>query len=1242
MPMNAMQDAPIAVIGYWCRVPGALSPDAFWENLHAGRETIATLDAAELEAAGVPAAVIADSRYVPRRGMLDEADAFDADLFGISPAEAVLTDPQHRQFLECAWLALADAGYCPDAGLGRAAVVASQSANGYREACAAGAEPENRRFQSDIYCAPGHLAASVAYRLDLEGPVLSVQSACSSSLVAVHLACRALQAGDCDVALAGGVSIGWPQQRGHLHLEGGIMSRDGHCRPFDQAASGTVRGEGVGVVVLKRLADALRDGDPIRAVIRGSAVNNDGGARAGYAAPSAQGQVRVVREALARAGAAPGDVDYVEAHGTATLLGDMIELDALREATAAPRTLAIGSVKGNLGHLDAAAGVIGLIKTVMMIERGQWVPTLHHHGFSNDMGEGLGLEVVTDARPWPQGARIAGISSFGLGGTNAHLVLAAAPPRAPEAEAEGERLVLLSAATPAGLARLGRDLVATLAARPDLALDDIARTLATARRALRSRRAIVAGSTADLARRLAQDPAAMDAHAPLAFHFAGAIDQASLAAAASLYARDSVFRASFDRLADKLSTGFRIDLRAHLESGHGEGASALLGACAGYALARRLIGLGIQPEWVGGTGSGAAAAAAVARVLDIDAFVSILAARHLHREEPALAEALGARLPRSEPGTADFPWKNAADGEAIAGDRAAAVDFWMAQFADAGPADGGEPLSMSNSDIGPQDTGADMLLAAIGRCWERGAGFDWSDIGGPIGRRISLPHPPLERTRFVPPQADVAARQSAAEERTTAAIDPGIATQNEEALVMLCVRDVLGIAEVQGTDSFFEIGGCSITALDLRERLSEAAGIELTLHDVFEAPTLAALAARLADGRAAEGRIVAPTIAAPAPASLFSVSHQKDRDPFSKQGTTFSVFFFSGESAVSRDNLYELVMDAARFADRNGFEAVWTPERHFHRFGAAFPAPAVLGAAIAAATTRVGVRAGSVVLSLHDPLRLVEEWAVVDRLSSGRAGISFAPGFHPTDFVVRPDAFHNRRAAFWPAVDRVRRLWRGETHRGTDGVGREAEVTVQPGPVQSELPSWITASDKTETFVRAGEIGANVLTALMAQTPEQLAENIAAYRLARHAAGHGGPGRVTLMLHSFVHPDPAFVDRVGRGGLRRYLDAHLDFAAQRPDHERAGALDAADRSVLLDHAVARYMAGRSLIGTPAECEARVADLAAIGVDEIACLVDFGPDPAEILAGLGEIARLIDRTGIEEAVHQGARQPLPVR
>lgn len=498
-PASIPHPNDIAIVGMSCRFPDANDVSVFWRNLEQGVESISFFSEAELLAAGVDPALLADPAYVRAGAVIDDIDCFDAAFFGHSPREASLIEPQQRIFLECAWEALERAGYTP-ASHGRAiGVFAGSAMNGYliyHLATRPDVAPSLFDFQIQIGNDKDYLTTRVSYKLNLTGPSINIQSACSTSLVAVHVACQSLLNGECNLALAGGISVAIPHRIGYLYQEGGVNSADGHCRAFDAAARGTVLGSGAGVVALKRLADALADGDHIHAVIKGSAVNNDGNAKVGYTAPSVSGQAAVVTEALAMAGLTADTIGYIETHGTGTPMGDPIEIQALsqafRESSTHQGHCAIGSVKTNIGHMDVASGVAGLIKTALMLEHRRIPASLHYRqpnpeiDFANSP-----FYVNSTLAEWTQPVCRAGVSSFGLGGTNAHVLLEEAPTRAAASASRAWQLILLSARTPGALDRMTERLADHLRNDPAQPLADIAFTLQTGRERFTHRRMLV-------------------------------------------------------------------------------------------------------------------------------------------------------------------------------------------------------------------------------------------------------------------------------------------------------------------------------------------------------------------------------------------------------------------------------------------------------------------------------------------------------------------------------------------------------------------------------------------------------------------------------------------------------------------------------------------------------------------------------------------------------------------------------
>jgi non-ribosomal peptide synthase protein (TIGR01720 family) len=497
----------IAIIGLSGRFPGAKNVDEFWYNLQNGIESISVFSDEELLKAGVDAALLSNPNYVKRNAVIEDAELFDADFFDFNPRDAEITDPQHRIFLECAWEALEKAGYNSETSNGSIGVFAGSSLSSYLLNIYLNPNIRNSVDQHKIAIAgdKDYLTTRTSYKLNLTGPSYTVQTACSTSLVAVHLACQSLLNGECDLALVGGVSISASRKAGYLYQQGGISSPDGHCRAFDAKAQGTVSGEGVGIVVLKRLEDALNDEDFIHAVIKGSAINNDGSNKVSYTAPRIEGQAKVIKTAQLVAELDPETITYIEAHGTGTSLGDPIEIAALTQAfqssTKKKNFCAIGSLKTNIGHLDAAAGVAGLIKTVLALKHKQIPPSLHFEepnpqiDFANSPFYVNNKLSEWKADKYP---RRAGVSSFGIGGTNAHVILEEAPVfTTKETVSRPWQLLVISAKTQTALESATTNLANYLAQHPDSNLADVAHTLQVGRRNFNHRRAVLCQDIAD-------------------------------------------------------------------------------------------------------------------------------------------------------------------------------------------------------------------------------------------------------------------------------------------------------------------------------------------------------------------------------------------------------------------------------------------------------------------------------------------------------------------------------------------------------------------------------------------------------------------------------------------------------------------------------------------------------------------------------------------------------------------------
>jgi len=572
-------DNAVAIVGMAGRFPDANNVDEFWSNLRGGVESIRPLSDEDLLAAGVDPATLRDTDYVKAAGVLADVPMFDAGFFGVSPKDAAIMDPQHRHFLECAVTALENAGHAPRSFPGAIGVFAGCGMNSY--------------FVHNVLTNPGllrtvgffllrhtgndrdFLPTTVSYKLDLRGPSMAIQTACSTSLVAIHAACQSLLAGECDMALAGGVTILVPHGQGYFFRENEPVAPDGHCRPFDADAQGTVVSSGAGVVVLRPLADALEDGDTVHAVIRGSAVNNDGAGKVGYLAPSVGGHAKVVAEALSLAGVSADSIDYVEAHGTGTRVGDPIEVTALtqafRETTDRVGYCRIGSVKSNIGHLDTAAGVASVIKVARALTAREMPATLHFKAPNPEIDFAASPFVVNaELHPWAaeDGPRRAGVSSLGIGGTNAHVVLEEAPALpATEPAARPWQVLAISARTAGALDAAGENLATWLRAHPEADLADVAFTLQEGREAWDHRRVVAARSAEEAASALESRDALRvfsgrrEGGTPgVAFLFSGAGAQHP-DMARQLYEHEPVFRREMDRCLDLLHGLMGFDLR---------------------------------------------------------------------------------------------------------------------------------------------------------------------------------------------------------------------------------------------------------------------------------------------------------------------------------------------------------------------------------------------------------------------------------------------------------------------------------------------------------------------------------------------------------------------------------------------------------------------------------------------------------------------------------------------------------
>jgi len=662
-PLAPERETEIAVIGMQCRLPGAKDVDEFWRNLCNGVESVTFFSDEELHASRVPQSLLHDPRYVKARAVVADVELFDAEFFGYSDREAEVIDPQQRLFLECSWAALEDAGYDTETYRNPIGVFAGVGGNTYliHNLLPNFSKLEGLgSFQMMIANDKDYLSTRVSYGLDLEGPSIVVQTACSTSLVAVHLACQSLINRECDMALTGASSLRVPHRVGYLYLAGGIHSPDGHCRAFDADAAGIVEGNGVGVIVLKRLSDALADGDHVYAVIKGSAINNDGARKVGYTAPRVDGQAKVIAASQRIAGVDANTINYVETHGTGTALGDPIEIAALTQAFRATTDekgfCAIGSVKTNIGHADTAAGVAGMIKTVLALSHRMIPPSLNFERPNPQIDfAGSPFYVNTKLRPWEPGLTPgrAGVSSFGIGGTNAHVILEEPPAVAESGAARPRQLLILSAKNERALDQATNALAERLEQESERHavgewleaefLADVAYTLQVGRRQMPYRRAVVCdGLAAAIAALRGEGSLRVSTRLverterPVVFMFPGVSSQYA-GMAAGLYATEPIFRQEIDRCAETLKHLTNGDLREMFrQRDPGEASQEILRRTTvampsifvvEHALAKLWMSWGLKPEAMIGHSLGEYVAAVLSGVFALEDALALVALR---------------------------------------------------------------------------------------------------------------------------------------------------------------------------------------------------------------------------------------------------------------------------------------------------------------------------------------------------------------------------------------------------------------------------------------------------------------------------------------------------------------------------------------------------------------------------------------------------------------------------------------
>lgn len=1348
---------PIAVVGMGCRFPGAPSLDAYWELLKSGRDPIQEIpkNRWDWEAFYQQQAGIAGTSRSKWGGFLEQVECFDNGFFGIAPREVEAMDPQQRLLLEVAWETLEDAAINPDhLAHSKTGVFLGISSSDF-----------SRMNQPTGHAGTGNafsIAANrLSYALNLRGPSMAIDTACSSSLVAIHQAVQALRQGECQAALAGGVNLLLHPEMYVVLSQAGMMSPTGRCHTFDASADGYVRGEGCGWVMLKPLSQALEDGNRIHAVIRGSAINQDGRSN-GLTAPNGPAQETVIRQALKAAECAASDIDFVETHGSGTALGDPIEVNALKRVLGKDRTaghaLILGAVKSQIGHLEAAAGIAGFIKTALVLKH-QTVPANLHCQTINpllDLGQGaLHIPKTCERFHSQRTLRFAGVSSFGFGGTNAHLVLETAPVTAPTNTHKQSSCVLLpiSGKTPRALKAQVERFANHLQSIQAETLDATCFTAGFGRAHHSYRKSFVAEDLQAMREQVTNwlateskesftqtqgDPSS------LVFLFTGQGSQYG-EMAKQLYNHLAYFKQHLDEVARHMDSHLDRPLLPVLLSSQESADTIDQTAWAQpalfafeYALAQTWRHWGVEPAALMGHSVGEYVAATLAGVFKLEDACKLIAHRaKLMQALPKLG-GMAVCFTRPEPVEALLPQYpqlaiaayNAPNQVVLSGSTESlknALNHLNGQGIKF------KRLTVSHAFHSPLMQPMLSSFEAIAHSIEYHLPQRpiIANLTGKIAdKTIATPHywiqHILQPVRFMQGlQACAKAGYDSFLEIGPKASLTGLAKTVLEASQPQCIASIRSPHQhlatmFQALGTLFELGQPIRWQALYPKQTPALISLPLYAWDLtrFPLPERKRLLSLGEKGNAWIGRKIAELAHLPGHA-IFEVDFDLQRLPFLKQHRAFGqiampvagfahlalegakalgesqpclsdlkidaplildrnqtrrlqiafmpengrnwavsilsqtennwtrhatlriqreavtqsedlqlgfMFFASSQDTGQVDRKYQLVLDAAKYADQQGFSSMWVPERHFTNLGCLYPNPAILQAALATVTSRIRLQAGSVVLPIHHPVRIAEEWSMVDNLSNGRIGLSCASGWNPDDFIFFPDRYQERRDILFQQLEKLRTLWNGGSIDQVNGIGETVSVSLQPTPIQKELPVWVTAAGNPKTFEMAGSLGAHLLTHLLDQGVENLAEKISIYRKAREKAGYDPKtGMVTVMLHTFIGEDAnAIRDQVKPaycGYLKNNIGLLRGLAHSRGSDVDITKLPPQDLDDFVEFLFDRFAAARGLIGSPQSCLTLMEDMAKIGVNEIACLLDIGPREDEILAHIPYINQL---------------------